>query len=77
MISDYREGDTIQLLLRGEHAASVIERWWEHSYRVDVRLRKAKTSGCMVIETTDVMFASHITQWYGEVKVNIKHEGGQ
>lgn len=73
MIEDYRPGDTIQLLLRGTHAATVMTEWWETNRESDLRWRRAKTKGCAVLETTDLMFAARIVQWYEGVKVNIKH----
>lgn len=73
MTEDYHPGDIIQLLLHGSHAANVMTEWWETNRTSDLRWRRAKTKGCAVLETTDLMFAAHIVQWYKETKVNIKH----
>ena len=74
MIEDYRPGDTIQLLLQGSHAASVMNEWWEGNRECDLRLRRAKTKGCVVLEITDLMFAARIVRMYQDVKVKIKKQ---
>lgn len=60
-----------QLLLERSSAVSVVEEWSERAYPFDLRLRRAKTHGKVVIELRDTLFASHIIQWYN-AKVNIK-----
>ncbi len=72
MIDEYKEGDTIQLLIAGTHIGAVIEDWLESHRECDIKLRRAKTKGCIVLETTDVMYASRIVQWFPNVKTNIK-----
>lgn len=64
-----------QLLLTGSEAASVVEDWSERNVESDLRLRRAKTPGHIVIETCDVMFASQIRRWHPSCKVNIKDLG--
>lgn len=49
-----------------------MEEWLERNIQADIRFRRAKTKGCIVIETKDVLFASRITQWHPGCKVNIK-----
>lgn len=68
----YKEGTVFQLLLKGSAAASVINEWWEASIQADVRVRKAKTQGHVVLETTDPVFASHIIKLWRDTKINIK-----
>lgn len=72
MTKVYPKGTVFQLLLSGRSAASVINEWWETSTQADVRVRKAKTKGCFVLETTDMIFASHIIQLWPGTKVNVK-----
>lgn len=71
MIDEYKEGDTIQLLIAGTHIGAVMEDWLESHRACDIRVRRAKTKGCVVLETTDVIYAAHIVQWFPKVKTNI------
>lgn len=50
----------------------MVEDWAERGVESDLRLRKAKTKGHIVIETRDMIFASRIRQWHPSCKVNIK-----
>lgn len=68
----YPEGTLFQLLLKGHDAALAINEWWEASIQADVRIRKAKTSGCLVLETDDAIFASHILKLWPGTKINVK-----
>lgn len=66
------ENKLYQLLLPKGEAAEVARDWAERSIESDLRLRKAKTRGHIVIETRDVMFARNIQVWHPSCKVNIK-----
>lgn len=61
-----------QLLLSKDEAAEVARDWADRNIESDLRLRKAKTRGHIVIETRDVMFARNIQVWHPSCKVNIK-----
>ena len=61
-----------QLLLTRSEAVEVAEDWTERDMESDLRLRKAKTKGHVVIETRDVIFARNIQVWHPSCKVNIK-----
>ena len=61
-----------QLLLTRSEAVEVAEDWTERNMESDLRLRKAKTKGHVVIETKDVIFARNIQIWHPSCKVNIK-----
>lgn len=61
-----------QLLLTRSEAVAVAEDWTERDMESDLRLRKAKTKGHVVIETKDVIFARNIQIWHPSCKVNIK-----
>lgn len=75
MIYDgYKEGDTVQLLIQGSHIGAVLDDWNESHRECDMRVRRAKTKGCVVLETTDILYASRIVQWFPGVKVNIKRK---
>lgn len=74
MMDEYKEGDTIQVLIHGSHIGAVMEDWLESRRECDIRVRRAKTKGCIVLEITDILYAAHIVQWFPDVKVNIKKE---
>lgn len=67
-----KEGTLYRLLLKGSDADWLLSEWWEASGRCDLRVRRAKTKGCLVIETADVVFASHVVKMMPGVKVDIK-----
>lgn len=69
---EYKGTETFQLLVKSANALSVIEEWTERDIQSDLRVRRAKTKGHVVIETKDVMFASLIQRYYPNCKVNIK-----
>ncbi len=66
------ENKLYQLLLPKDEADAVARDWAERNIESDLRLRKAKTWGHIVIETRDVMFARNIQVWHPSCKVNIK-----
>ena len=68
----YPDGTVFQLLVKGSTAASIVNEWWDTCIRADIRVRRAKTQGHVVIETTDPVFASHVIQVWKGTKVNIK-----
>ena len=68
---EFRQGTLFQLLVPGRTAAHIVEDWMIKGTKTDLRLRRAKTRGKVVIETTDTLFAANIVQLYG-AKVNIK-----
>lgn len=73
MDKDYRQGDTIYLLMDAESASSLLADWAYHNYECDLVLhRSKKTKGCMVVETKDVMWASRIIRWHHPKKVTYK-----
>lgn len=74
LIDEYKEGDTIQVLIHGSHIGAVMEDWLESHRECDIRVRRAKTKGCVVLETADIIYAAHIVQWFPDVKVNIKKQ---
>lgn len=74
LIDEYREGDTIQLLVHGSHIGAVMNDWLESHRECDIRVRRAKTKGYVVLETTDIIYASHIVQWFPNVKTNLKKQ---
>ncbi len=60
-----------QILVKGERVFGIIEDWM-YKGEADITLRKAKTKGCRVIETTDPLYAARIVKWLQAAeKVNI------
>lgn len=66
------ENKLYQILLPGREALGVMEDWLECNIETDIRLRRAKTQGHIVIETRDVMFARNIQVWHPSCQINIK-----
>ena len=69
-MNDYRQGDTIYILLKKIQAESVMDEWLEGNWQCDLTVhRSQKNKGCVVLETTDLMFAARIIQWHTYEKV--------
>ena len=66
------ENKLYQILLRRQEAEAVLEDWIAREVETDIRVRKAKTKGCVVIEVTDTLYANHIRMWHPDCKINIK-----
>lgn len=66
------ENKLYQILLKGQEAEAVVDDWVERNIQSDLRLRRAKTKGHLVIETTDTMFANRIRMWHPGCKIHIK-----
>lgn len=66
-----QETKTFQLLIKNLYASTVVDEWLENSHAVDLRIRRAKTKGCIVVETTDTLYAQRLLLRYG-CKVYIK-----
>ena len=65
-------GDVFRLLIKGNTAREIVDDWYEGNQKCDIRLRRAKTPGCVVIETTDTLFAHRILRHYPTCRVSIK-----
>ncbi len=75
MENEYREGDTIYILLKKTQAEGVLNDWLEGRWECDLKVHKSqKTKGCVVVETTSLMWMSRIIRWYGYEKVSYKHQ---
>ena len=66
------ENKLFQILLKGSEASAIVDDWVERNIECDLRFRKAKTKGHVVIETRDVLFARNIQNWHPSCQVNIK-----
>ena len=77
-LDDYRQGDTIYILLKKNQAESVMDEWLEGNWQSDLTVhRSQKTKGCVVLETTDLMFAARIIQWKPYEKVTYKRANNE
>lgn len=63
---------TYQLLVPSDVALDIVEDWDNNDLTCDLTIRRAKTRGCVVIETTDVLFANKIQRWHRCQGVHIK-----
>lgn len=70
MVVIMKEIKIFQLLISSLSARTVVDDWYESSHAADIRIRRAKTKGHVVIETTDTLFAKRLLLRYG-CKVNI------
>ena len=59
-------------MLSGSCAAEVVEEWMERGITSDMRLRRSKDGGHIVIETKDVIFARDIYRLFPSTKVHIQ-----
>lgn len=66
------ENKLFQMLLKGSEVSAIVDDWVERNIECDLRFRKAKTKGHVVIETRDVLFARNIQIWHPSCQVNIK-----
>ena len=66
-----KPGSRILLLVENIRVSSIIEDWLETHQECDLRVRRAKTKGCTVIETQSIMYASNIVRWNPGVKAHI------
>ena len=72
-MEDYRDGDTIYILLKRSQAESVLNEWLEGNHQCDLKVRRSqKTKGCVVVETTDLMWANRIIRWFPYESVTYK-----
>lgn len=72
-MEDYRDGDTIYILIRACDARGVLEEWLEGNHACDLSVRRSKkTRGCVVITTKDLMWANRIIQWHKYERVTYK-----
>lgn len=63
---------TIQLLVKSKEAGDIADDWATKDIECDLRIRRAKTHGCVVIETQDAVFANHVRRWHPGCQVRIK-----
>lgn len=70
MEKEYKEGDTIYILMEGVMASTLMDDWVNHNYGCDMLVHHSKKHpGCVVIETKSLMWANRIIKWYQCKKV--------
>lgn len=69
---NYTGKETYHLMLSGSCAAEVVDEWMERGVTSDMRLRRSKDGGHIVIETRDVIFARDIHRLFPSTKVHIQ-----
>lgn len=69
---NYTGKETYHLMLSGSCVAEVVEEWMERGITSDMRLRRSKDGGHIVIETKDVIFARDIYRLFPSTKVHIQ-----
>ena len=67
----YPAGTRFQVLLGDASVLSMLDDWLSGGYGADVRVRRAKTRGMFVVETTDVVYASRLVLKNPGCRVNI------
>ena len=69
-MDNYKEGDTIFILMTEEQCKSVMREWLEHNYECDLNvMRSQKNKGKFVLKTKSLMWSNRIIQWHGYEKV--------
>lgn len=72
---EYKDGDTIYILLTKSQAESVMGEWIENNWGGDLTVhRSQKTKGRVVLETMDLMFAARVCQWHQYEKITYKRK---
>lgn len=68
----YKDGMVFQLLVCGHDAGCILEDWYRDRMKGDLRVRRAKTLGCCVIETTDLLFAARVIRRNPGTRVHVR-----
>ena len=61
-----------QLGLEPQYIAHVTQLWMDGQFDTDIRIRKARTEGLVVIELTDVALTDRLTKTIRIPHINIK-----
>lgn len=73
MSNDYKQGDTIYILMTAMSAQGLLDDWLEQGFLCDLHIhRSKKNKGMLVVETKDPMWASRIIKNYGYDQVTYK-----
>ncbi len=64
--------ETYLLLFPAHAARGIIDDWLANDTACDLRFRRARTKGHIVIETTDPLFAARLQGWHSFISVAIR-----
>ena len=63
-MDNYKEGDTIFILMTAEQCKSAMTEWLEHNYECNLNvMRSQKNKGCFVIKTKSLGKQNHPVAW--------------
>lgn len=60
----YTGNEVFQILIKKSEARDIVEYCAERNMECDLRFRKAKTHGHVVVELKDVVYANNIRIWH-------------
>lgn len=65
MEKEYKEGDTIYILMEAIIASTLMDDWVNHNYSCDMLVHRSKKHpGYIVVETKNLLWANRIIKWY-------------
>lgn len=65
MEKEYKEGDTIYILMEAIMASTLMDDWVIHNYSCDMLVHRSKKHpGSIVVETKNLLWANRIIKWY-------------
>lgn len=71
--ANYRDGDTIWILLNQDQCHAVVDDWIECNYICPLKVERSKKHhGMFVITTKSLMWACRIIRWHGYEQVTYK-----
>lgn len=79
-MNDYKQGDTIYILMGAMSAHGLLEDRLQHNYECDILIRRSKKKKRkMAVETTSLIWVNRIVQWhsYAQVTYSSKNENEQ
>lgn len=68
----YTGNEIFQILIKKSEARDIVEDWAERNMECDLRFRRAKTRGHIVVELKDPVYANNIRIWHPDCQINIK-----
>lgn len=70
MEKEYKEGDTIYILMEAIMASTLMDDWVNYNYGCDMLVHRSKKHpGSIVVETKNLLWANRIIKWYQYKKV--------
>ena len=71
-MSEYKGTETFHLMEKNSEVRSIIEEWVEHNIQSDMKVRRSKVRGHVVIETKDVIFSAYVQKNWPGCQVHIE-----